>query len=614
MAKIGSYLKKIRTAIFGRDVRGSIAGGLEEINKETEEATRLSKQTSVKQEALEKVYYEQIANATDISEIKDYRVSGVTGEMFDTMGLRADHFENLLIANAKVVSGLIEGDADTNTRLIQTAYDNLEEGQRLIIPAGYWVVYGVVFHRDNIEVICLGELAPADKETKNVVKFGVKYGEPYRDIYCPSGLIRVNTRGDWFNNDCTGVLLENVTSADLTVNVNGCMDGVKFTGKTKGCSYNKVTVVSIMDCKRSVVTEGYDRGWANENILFGGRYGNRSGKPNYDGVVHFEFGRNHADFVHDGMKVIAPSVENHGKIAYLKGRGHTIENARFEMNSVPPKAIEIDGTDIRVTSLYDTLLLHHKLILDFEIVRSKPKVFIISPSEGDLRGYFSKGKNIILNCADGSKLDGLINDSSYKQNVGTTLFLTCDTEQILTGVTIDNDFVTNGANGIRYFAGRRLSTGQRVSYEDAKVYTNHAKLPVIAANTNNSGNDIFMELFYNGAKTFGINYFGDLDVRKIRMRAIEFIPTNDRPKSEGEEGQFAFDNYQFGQWAIYQYIRGEWRGVAQKRVLAETGKNRPKNLTENDTGYIFMDKDITPDGKPIIWNGKVWVDFFGMRA
>ncbi|HFU7087218.1 TPA: hypothetical protein ACGN8S_002253 [Bacillus cereus] len=614
MAKIGSYLNKIRTAIFGRDVRGSIAGGLEEINKETEEATRLSKQTSVKQDALEKVYYEQIANATDISEIKDYRVSGVTGEMFDTMGLRADHFEKLLIANAKVVSGLIEGDADTNTILIQTAYDNLEEGQRLLIPAGYWVVHGLVFHKDATEVICLGVLAPASKETKIVVKFGVRQGPVYRDIYKPTGLIKVDTRGDWFTNDCVGVLLENVTSADLTVDIHGCRDGLVFLGQGKGCSYNRVNVISMMNNKRSVVTEAYNRGWANENFIFGGRYGNTSGKPNYDGVVFFEFGRNHADFVHDGMKVIAPSVENHGKIAYLKGRGHAIENARFEMNSVPPKAIEIDGTDIRVTPRYDTLLLHHKLILDFEIVRSKPNVFTIHPSEGDLRGYFSTGKNIILNCEDGTKLDGLILSSTYKLNVGTTLYLTCDTEQILTGVTIANDHVTNGANGIRYFAGQRLSTGQRVSYEDAKVYTNHAKLPVIASNTNNSGNDIFMELSYNGAKTFGINYFGDLDVRKIRMRGIEFIPTNGRPTSEGGEGQFAFDNYRLGQWAIYQHISGEWRGVAQKRVLAESGKNRPKNLTENDTGYFFMDKDKTPYGKPIWWNGEVWVDANGEKA
>ncbi|MCM3223328.1 hypothetical protein M3644_26620 [Bacillus cereus] len=613
MANIGSLLTKIRTAIWGKEIRGSVAAGLDAINQETESATKLSNQISVKQDALEKKYHEQIVNATDVGEIKDYHVSGTTGETYNTMGLRADHIEEQLIANAKVVTGLVEGDPDINTALIQSAYDNLEEGQRLLIPAGYWVVHGLVFHKDTTEVICLGVLAPS-AVAKNVVKFGVKAGDPYRDLYKPTGLIKVDTRGDWFTNDCTGVLLENVTSADLTVDIHGCKDGLVFLGQSKGCSYNRVNVISMMNNKRSVVTEAYQRGWANENFIFGGRYGNTSGKPNYDGVVFFEFGRNHEDFTHDGMKVIAPSIENHGKIAYLKGRGHTIENARFEMLSVPFKGIEIDGTDIRINSLYDTLLLHHQIILDFEIVRSMANVFIISPNEGDLRGYFSAGKNIILNGTDGSKVDGLITFSSYNPNVGTTLYVTCDTEQELTGVTVANDFVTGGGNKIKYFAGQRLSTGQRVGYENAKVYTNHARVPVFASNSNNSGDDIFAELYYAGTKTFGLSYFGDIYARKLQLRGIEVFPTNGRPVADGEEGHFAFDNYRFGQWAMYQYVSGAWRGIAQKRVLAESGKNRPKNLGEADTGYFFMDKDITPDGKPIWWNGEVWVDADGLRA
>lgn len=131
------------------------------------------------------------------------------------------------------------------------------------------------------------------------------------------------------------------------------------------------------------------------------------------------------------------------------------------------------------------------------------------------------------------------------------------------------------------------------------MFSNHAKLPVVVSNSNNSGDDNYMELFYAGTKTFSLNYFGDIYARKLQLRGIEVSPTSGRPVGDGEEGHFAFDNYRFAQWRIYQYVSGAWRGIAQKRVLTESGKNRPKNLGEADTGYLFIDKDITPDGKPI---------------
>jgi len=110
VANISGYLDKIRTAIFGKDVRGSIHDGIDAINKETEVATVLSKDTQHKQTALEKKYDDQIANMTNenpsISELVDYRTSGVTGEGFVTAGKRADAFDNQLIATNGMIGDL----------------------------------------------------------------------------------------------------------------------------------------------------------------------------------------------------------------------------------------------------------------------------------------------------------------------------------------------------------------------------------------------------------------------------------------------------------------------------------------------------------------------------
>jgi len=71
MASISGFLTKIKTAVYGKDVRGSLADGLEAVNKETEVATQLTEQTQFQQDVLTKKYNEQIADATDITEIKD---------------------------------------------------------------------------------------------------------------------------------------------------------------------------------------------------------------------------------------------------------------------------------------------------------------------------------------------------------------------------------------------------------------------------------------------------------------------------------------------------------------------------------------------------------------
>ncbi|PKG30847.1 hypothetical protein [Cytobacillus horneckiae] len=129
MAEIQNHINEIKTAIYGRKVRGSLADGLEAVNKETVETTTLSKSTQKQQEILEKKYNEQIANATDITEIKDFHVSGVTGEVFQTMGKRADAMDVKLSQNMNKVGisyeefgAALDGETD-DTESIRAAHE-----------------------------------------------------------------------------------------------------------------------------------------------------------------------------------------------------------------------------------------------------------------------------------------------------------------------------------------------------------------------------------------------------------------------------------------------------------------------------------------------------------
>lgn len=98
---IKQYASYIRTKMYGREVRESIARGIEVSGEISEEANGRSKDTENRQTILEKKYNEQIANATDITEIKDFHVSGVTGKVYQTMSQRGDDFDRQLADTSK---------------------------------------------------------------------------------------------------------------------------------------------------------------------------------------------------------------------------------------------------------------------------------------------------------------------------------------------------------------------------------------------------------------------------------------------------------------------------------------------------------------------------------
>jgi hypothetical protein len=122
---LNDKVNKIRTSIYGRDVREALASGIEEVS-----ATADSVQS--RQDALEAKYDEQVKNSSGINEVKDAHVA-VNGKTYDTIGKRIDNIERL---------NTVEFDFTSIEPVLHT----------VIHPARASVLQGLVFDEDTGEI------------------------------------------------------------------------------------------------------------------------------------------------------------------------------------------------------------------------------------------------------------------------------------------------------------------------------------------------------------------------------------------------------------------------------------------------------------------------------
>lgn len=107
MADIKPFLNKIKTAIYGKEVRGSIHDGIDAINKETEESTKITKETERRQGVVEQQFDDVLASwsddtPSDNAETVSSRTNRETGKNYKTLGQRLD------LENKKVTEQLSE--------------------------------------------------------------------------------------------------------------------------------------------------------------------------------------------------------------------------------------------------------------------------------------------------------------------------------------------------------------------------------------------------------------------------------------------------------------------------------------------------------------------------
>lgn len=149
MANISSILRKIREAIYGQEVRGSLADGLEAVNNETIAATNLSKTTKERQDLLDSKFDEQIKNMTlqdpSSAEIVDMRTNN-NGVTYETAGKRVAELESQLEDKANLqsvdfLSGVGRGNKSYKGMLTFVTDDARIQD---------WTIYKDIFANNNI--------------------------------------------------------------------------------------------------------------------------------------------------------------------------------------------------------------------------------------------------------------------------------------------------------------------------------------------------------------------------------------------------------------------------------------------------------------------------------
>lgn len=135
MANVQENVNKIRTAVYGEEVRGAIANSIEAMNEEASTAYSKSNTTATEQAALQKKFDEQIKNMT----LKDPSSAEIVAaredennNSFDTVGARMNYIDNRTRYK------------DKETKLISKFYKNLSVGNEVkIVFQGDSLIYGV---------------------------------------------------------------------------------------------------------------------------------------------------------------------------------------------------------------------------------------------------------------------------------------------------------------------------------------------------------------------------------------------------------------------------------------------------------------------------------------
>ncbi|WP_263703376.1 peptidase G2 autoproteolytic cleavage domain-containing protein [Bacillus thuringiensis] len=152
MANISGYLNKILTAVFGKDVRGSIHDAIHAINAETIMTTLLSKETKKRQDNLESRWDAVVSETTDGAEVIEARIA-VDGTKLQTLYNRLKYeqeqnqkqFEDMMKLIKREVHvddfGAIPDGVTDSTEAFKAA---MGHGYvKIILSAGIYMVNGI---------------------------------------------------------------------------------------------------------------------------------------------------------------------------------------------------------------------------------------------------------------------------------------------------------------------------------------------------------------------------------------------------------------------------------------------------------------------------------------
>lgn len=285
---IASKVGLIRSTIFGKDVRESIASGIEEIDAKVVSNSVLhtarenmldSKhlELEIKENNLESTFNSLIIDAGDSNaEIVTGRTSTVTEKTSDTIGHRLDGIDtsirDIIRYNVKEHPLYDINHVDV---AINDIVSKLTEGDTMLLPYGNYN-FTSTLNLENIKpgckIILDGVLKQVGSFTPAIYLSGGEFEFKLNKLYS-----NITPLADYSNIINDGLVLGRTSLHHATVDVNiieGFLSGIKtYPCNGTGFQYNKINFNYIGKCKICLLITSGNVGanWVNENTFYGGR-------------------------------------------------------------------------------------------------------------------------------------------------------------------------------------------------------------------------------------------------------------------------------------------------------------------------------------------------------
>ena len=234
-------------------------------------------------------------------------------------------------------AGATAASAD-NTTAIQTIIDALNEGATFVLTPGSWKAQGLTLTTNNITLDFQGSLAPVDDTDSTAV---ITIGSASANVNYLHGSIAVINPDGYTSGATTAVgikVLGLATGVDLEFRqVSGFYDGILFAPPaSRAVAYCTFYVGYINDNHFSFHVASTSTGYANENLVIGGRYKNAADSGAYSIKIE-----DSGDNKPNSWVFKKPTFEGTFGDVYCGGSINSFENVRWEHGSATGTLINL---------------------------------------------------------------------------------------------------------------------------------------------------------------------------------------------------------------------------------------------------------------------------------
>ncbi|MGF2144033.1 hypothetical protein ACQUEF_01635 [Vagococcus fluvialis] len=336
--EVKKHVKNVRTKMFGRHVRESIARAIEFIDLTAQSALNFAKKAFSKSEDTENRLDNQIRDLTSDSEIIDLRYSKMLKKTFNILKDRGDFWDEEIKnhgLNVDWFGAQREDPTFDNSKAFQDAAEYALVNNLMLFAQGtYYTSNPIVFECDF------------DMKSAKIIYTGIgtcltignkqKYARESGIAYVPE---IINKSINWLTNEQIGLEIYNLNRWTINIkNIRYFKIGLRLTGSVLngyvGTCYNNIYIQSIQNNKVNLEILATKTCWVNENLFIGGSY-SHSDEFGYklDDVRTIKIGlTSDSPYIPDNNTFLAPSLE--GSIPdiplEITGQNNVFMNARYE--------------------------------------------------------------------------------------------------------------------------------------------------------------------------------------------------------------------------------------------------------------------------------------------